>query len=273
MTPINILATIDANYLVPLKVMLKSMFINNPEERFRVYLMHSRLDPGHVEDMSGFAERNGHLLVEVKIGDDCFSDAPVVKHYTKEMYYRLLAFRHLPQDLDRILYLDPDILVINPIRGLYETDLSGWLFAAAYHDIIFAREINRLRFREYNIKAYYNSGVLLMNLELIRTRVDEEEIYGFVRRHKNTLILPDQDILNSLYSQEIRKLDEFIYNYDVRYYRYRPIISKRRVTMDSIINDTVILHFCGKRKPWHTNYNGAFHSLYKHYQKLALADR
>lgn len=270
MTPINILVTIDANYIQPLQVMLKSMFLNNPEEHFRVFLMHSRLAPDHVDGITAFVERNGHTLSEVRIGEECFCDAPVVKHYTKEMYYRLLAFRYLPPELRRILYLDPDILVINPIRSLYDTDLSGWSFAAAYHDIIFAREINRLRFPEYNIKAYFNSGVLLMNLETIRARVSESEIYNFVRKHKNTLILPDQDILNSLYSQDIKKLDGFLYNYDVRYYKYRLLMAKKQVTMDSIVNDTVILHFCGKRKPWHKNYSGAFHALYKHYQKLAL---
>ena len=132
MTPINILVTIDANYIQPLQVMLKSMFLNNPEEHFRVFLMHSRLAPDHVDGITAFVERNGHTLSEVRIGEECFCDAPVVKHYTKEMYYRLLAFRYLPPELRRILYLDPDILVINPIRSLYDTDLSGWLFAAAY---------------------------------------------------------------------------------------------------------------------------------------------
>ena len=39
--------------------------------------------------------------------------------------------------------------------------------------------------------------------------------------------------------------------------------------MDGIINHTMILHFCGKRKPWQKQYTGKFHSLYKHYEKLA----
>jgi lipopolysaccharide biosynthesis glycosyltransferase len=52
------------------------------------------------------------------------------------MYYRLLAYKFLPPDLERILYLDPDILVINPIRELYETDIDGYLYAAAYHDML-----------------------------------------------------------------------------------------------------------------------------------------
>lgn len=270
MAPFSILVTIDANYIKPLKVMLKSLFVNNPGQDFRIFLMHSRLNPAEVNEIEEYIGRNGHSLSEVKINDECFSDAPTLKHWTKEMYYRLLAFKYLPIDLDRILYLDPDILVINPIHTLYNTDLSGWMYAAAYHDVLLATEINRLRFREYDIKAYFNSGVLLMNLDMLRERVNEQEIYDFVRKHRNVLILPDQDILNSLYSQEIKKLDEFLYNYDVRYYRYRHIVSKRKLSMDYIINNTVILHFCGKRKPWHKNYSGAFHSLYKHYEKLAL---
>ena len=49
------------------------------------------------------------------------------------MYYRLLAAQFLPDHLHRILYLDPDILVINSLRPLWETDLKGNLFAAAAH--------------------------------------------------------------------------------------------------------------------------------------------
>ena len=268
--PINILVTLDANYLKPLKVMLKSMFLNNPDDSFHVFLMHSRLTEEQVNDVDEFVGRSGHSLSVVTIGEDCFNDAPIVKHYTKEMYYRLLAFRYLPTELERILYLDPDILVINSIRSLYTTDLSGWLFAAAHHDIILTREINKLRFPQYEINEYFNTGVLLMNLNLIRERVNEHDIYQFVEKHRNSLILPDQDILNSLYSKNVKKLDELIYNYDVRYFGYNRLLVKHKPSMEEIINKTVILHFCGKRQPWHKNYRGDFHALYKHYEKLAL---
>lgn len=40
--------------------------------------------------------------------------------------------------------------------------------------------------------------------------------------------------------------------------------------MDYIMENTVILHFCGKKKPWEDQYNGNFHSLYKDYEYLAL---
>lgn len=49
----------------------------------------------------------------------------VSKQYPKEMYYRLLAAQILPAELDKVLYLDPDILVINSLRPLWELGLEG----------------------------------------------------------------------------------------------------------------------------------------------------
>lgn len=266
----NILITLDSNYIRPLKVMLKSLFLNNPDDRFSIYLMHSSLTGEEIADLEQYIAAHDSQLAVVPIDDDVFANAPVPSRYPKEMYYRLLAFKFLPEEMDRILYLDPDILVINPIRELYETDLDGYLFAAAYHDLLTVKEINRIRLTPYEIKAYYNSGVLLMNLELQRKEIDEQEIFQFVESNRMRLILPDQDVLNALYSKRIKTLDEKLYNYDARFYRYYKLMSNHLWDMDHVIRNTVILHFCGKKKPWKKNYNGKFHALYKHYEKLAL---
>lgn len=268
----NILVTLNSNYILPLKVMLWSLFFNNQYQNFNIYLMHSSISSEEIDDLQQFIAENGHELFEVKINEKYFENAPVLMHYTKEMYYRLLAYKFLPASLDRILYLDPDILVINPIDELYNTDIDDYLYAAAYHDIP-VKEINRIRLRAYDMEAYFNSGVLLMNLHLQRERINEEEIYTFVEKNKNRLIMPDQDILNALYCKEIKKLSEIKYNYDVRYYYYNKILSNGEVGMDYIMCNTSILHFCGKKKPWQKNYSGKFYSLYKHYEILALQRR
>lgn len=250
--------------------MLKSLFINNPEEKFHIYLMHSSLSKEELDDIKEYIDKHGNELIVVDIDDSYFSEAPILLHYTKEMYYRLMAFKFLPQNLERILYLDPDILVINPVKQLYEMDMDKYLYAAAYHDVISVKEINKLRLNPYEIDAYYNSGVLLMNLVLQRQTIDTESIFEFVEKNRSKLIMPDQDILNALYSKQIKCLDERLYNYDARYYNYYKIKSKKVCDMDYVIRNTVILHFCGKKKPWKKNYSGKFHSLYKYYEKLAL---
>lgn len=268
----NILVTLNSNYIKPLKVMLNSLFLNNPKNRFSIYLMQSSINDKEMGDLDYYIKIHGSQLVAVNIDEDYFSEAPILLHYTKEMYYRLLAFKFLPKELDRILYLDPDILIINSVRKLYDMDMEDYLYAAAYHNVITVKEINKIRLNPYEIDAYYNSGVLLMNLKLQRELVDEQEIYQFVNKNRGKLIMPDQDILNALYSKKIKSLDEKLYNYDARYYRYYKIMSNGLCDMDYIIKNTSILHFCGKKKPWKKGYSGMFHSLYKHYEKLALSD-
>jgi len=270
---INILVTLDSKYIVPLKVMLASLFLNNPGESFHIYLVHSSIKDDEIADIRRFVEHHGQKLSVIRIDDAYFEDAPVIFHYTKEMYYRLLAFKFLPEELDRTLYLDPDILVLNPVREMYETDLDGYLYAAAYHDVIAVKGLNRIRLYPYKINAYINSGVLLMNLELQRKHIDEKEIYAFIEKNRAKLFMPDQDIINALYADKIKCLDEKIYNYDTRFYNYYKVMTSNKCDMDFVIRNTVFLHFCGKKKPWRKGYSGKFHALYKHYEKLAIPDQ
>ena len=267
----NILVTVNANYLKPLRIMLKSLFLNNPNEAFHIFLLHAGLKSVELADLDDFIRYHAGALTALAVDDRRLRDAPISFHYTREMYFRLLAFRLLPRELDRILYLDPDILILNPIRTLYRTDISGYLYAAAYHDKRTIREINKIRLYPYGIEAYFNSGVLLMNLDRLRKEASEDEIYRFIRENRAKLVMPDQDILNSLYSRQIRKLDERYYNYDARYYYRYKLVSGGRFDMDRIVNTTVVLHFCGKKKPWNKNYSGVFLALYKHYEKQADA--
>lgn len=234
--------------------------------------MHSSIKEEELASLNEFICKNGHQLFVITLREEQFSDAPVLLHYSKEMYYRLLAFKFLPSNLDKILYIDPDIIVINEIKKLYETDISEFLYAAAFHNRVPVKEINKIRLYPYDIEEYFNSGVLLMNLKLQRKEIKEKEIYEFIEKNKARLALPDQDIINSLYSKHIKKLDGTLYNYDPRYYRYYKVTSKGLIDMDYIINNTSIIHFCGKKKPWNKNYSGYFHSLYKHYEKLTLLD-
>ncbi|UJL46299.1 glycosyltransferase family 8 protein [Virgibacillus sp. NKC19-16] len=268
----NILVTLNSNYMKPLKIMLYSLFVNNEGEAFTIYLMHSSMKEAELSDINQYIADHGQSLEIITVTDDYFKGAPVLKHYTKEMYYRLLAFKFLPSELDKILYLDPDILVINEIRTLYDMDISGSLYAAAYHEIASVTEINKLRLKPYDMEAYYNSGVLLMNLDLQREKMKEQEIFDYVEENKKRLLYPDQDIINALYSQDIKNLDEVIYNYDPRYYRYYKAVSSGKMDVDYVIHNTRFIHYRGKKKPWNKNYTGKFHSIYKHYEKEALTE-
>lgn len=270
MGTINLLVTLDKNYLQPLRVMLKSLFSNNSGEVFKIFMLHSDIPVEECDRLDIFCRAHGSSLSAVQVPDGAFADAPVLRHYTKAMYYRLLAFQLLPQEIKKILYLDPDILVLNPVRPLYEVDINDYLYAAAMHSAYgsITKYLNQIRLQNPNLEGYFNSGVLLMNLENQRREISDKELFEYVEQYHNLLILPDQDAINALYGEKILPVDDTVYNYDVRHYVLYSLTSGGEKDLDWVINNTVFLHFCGKHKPWHKAGINKFTALYKHYMVI-----
>ena len=114
MDAISILAALDEHYLPQLHVLLTSLRLNNPGEHMDLYLLQSAVSPEGLAGVERLCAAFGYGFFPVRVDDALFQGAPVSRQYPKEMYYRLLASRLLPDTLDRVLYLDPDILVLNP---------------------------------------------------------------------------------------------------------------------------------------------------------------
>lgn len=264
----ELLVTVDKNYIPPLQVMLTSLYMNNPGEDVEMYLLHSKLQEKELEPLEKQCGRLGYKFFPVKIEDSWFSQAPVTKQYPREMYYRLLAPCFLPQKLHRILYLAPDILVINSLKPLWETDMKGRLFAAAAHTgkTNLANNINQVRLGTTH--KYFNSGVLLINLDQGRKEILPEEIFRYAGEHAKELLLPDQDILNAVFGSRTLELDDYLWNYDARNYSTYLLRSGGVCDMDWVMGNTGILHFCGKTKPWQAGYIHRFGILYKHYMQI-----
>ena len=265
---IQILTTLDQNYLPRLQVLLTSLYLNQPDEKTDIWLLHSRIPEEALIPVTELCRTFGFGFFPVQIDGASFQDAPVSRQYPKEMYYRLLAAQFLPRDLHRIIYLDPDILVINPLRPLWDMDMKGNLFAAASHTGMTELANNINQFRLETDHDYYNSGVLLMDLDMARNEIDAEEIFDYVREHGKELLLPDQDVLNALYGRRTTDLDDVIWNYDTRNYNTYLLRSAGVCDMDWVMQNTAVLHFCGRSKPWQKGYIHRFGILYKHYMEL-----
>lgn len=267
---IHILVSFDGNYIAPFRTMLTSLLINNPAEHFHIWLLHSAVSSDDLNALSAYCEALETEFTAVHVSRDCFQNAPVSKQYPQEMYYRLLAPLLLPDSLSRILYLDPDLLIINPLSPLWELDLNGCTFAAASHNNArseLADDFNRFRLNMEH--DYFNTGVILMDLDKGREVVKAEKIFSCAQEHSAELLLPDQDVFNILFGKYTAPLDEKIWNYDARYYHDYLRKSKGVCVMDWVMRHTVILHFCGKKKPWQKSYMHRFGVLYKHYGNLA----
>ncbi|MCI1902905.1 MAG: glycosyltransferase family 8 protein [Enterococcaceae bacterium] len=265
---IDILVTVDENYLEPLKTMLYSLHQNDPQQAFTIWLIHEKIPTAAVKELREMLIGLGSTLEERRVAPELLKGAPTAERYPKEMYFRLLSGAILPKTLKKVLYLDPDILVINPLQKLWQTDLEGNMFAAAIHAGMtnLSYRINTLRLGAD--RGYFNSGVMLIDLEKARTQVKLQDIYDALAKYKNLLVLPDQDILNYLYGRSIKEVPEEIWNYDTRQFLSYLTRSFGKYDTRWTMQHTAILHFCGKPKPWEEKNGNKFTILYFHYEQM-----
>ncbi|GAB5052547.1 glycosyltransferase family 8 protein [Pediococcus ethanolidurans] len=263
----NLLFAIDNHVVDQLLTTLYSIVINTPDQPLNVYVIQKNKlkKTGKIDAFCKKLEIKYHPII---LKDVLLGDVPVTNRYPETIYYRLLAQDYLPNNLDRILYLDVDILVINDLTPIYQLNLSGSLYAAASHSALtnnVTEPINKLRLGNYEAESYYNSGVLLFNLTAIRKQVKKVDIINYIKRNKLSLFLPDQDVLNGLYGHQIKKIPDELYNFDARRSPFYYALSNGQWDLDWVIIHTVILHFCGRDKPWKKDYHNRYASLYKHY--------
>ncbi|HCT95834.1 MAG TPA: glycosyltransferase family 8 protein [Vagococcus sp.] len=265
--PMHLLVTLDEGYVYPLKVMLLSLFENNPDEEIKVWLVHAGISVSSLTSISRLVNQLGGTFEPCLIDDTFFDSAPVVERYPKEMYFRLLAGQILPEELERVLYIDPDTLIINPLTNLWEMDLQGYMFGAAVHKGItnLTTGINNIRLGTKH--GYYNSGIMLIDLQQARQKIHLADIEYVIQQSGHYLMLPDQDILNFLYGEDILEIPEEKWNYDTRKFKAYYARSLTKIDLHWVIENTHILHFCGRPKPWEKESDGRFVALYHHYEQ------
>ncbi len=255
---INLLVTIDKTYLYPLQIMLETYTKNHKELKTDIYIAHASLDKNDIETLNNSIDSSNTTIHSINITEDYFEDTPVLERLPKESFYRLLAFSYLPESVDRCLYLDPDIVIRKSLLPLYNMDIEASYIAAASHTHGIKNTINKLRLNLDNNARYVNSGVMLMNIKKIREDFTKEQIFKALNDNIQKLLLGDQDLINIIYNGKITLIDEKIYNLDERTLKH----NKKVLTKKKVEEETTIIHYNGKYKPWLNGYKGTLNTYY-----------
>lgn len=268
----NLLFCVNQKVLGLLSSCLKSILRSGGYDHYHAYVLHSDLDSNICDAMErDFLE--GVTFHFLTVPDTLFADFPKTGRYPKQIYYRLAAPLLLPETLDRILYLDVDMVIINPLRELYETDFGGNYYAGCTHTREFLTRLNQARLKSEKAVAYINTGVLLMNLEALRGVIDLNQISAYVAEHEKALILPDQDILTALYGDKIQLVDSMRYNLSDRILGfYNAAHPRERRDLDWIRRNSVIIHYCGRNKPWNGDYTGILGVFYEEVTQMCTVE-
>lgn len=259
----NLLFCVNQKMLGLMSACLKSLLRSGGYGYYDVFVLHSDLEESIQRAMErDFQERvTFHFL---QVPEELFADFPETARYPRQIYYRLAAPLLLPRELDRILYLDVDVVVINSLRPFYEVDFESSYFVGCTHTREFLTKLNQARLQSDKAVAYINTGVLLMNLNVLRQVIRLEEISAYVREHEKALILPDQDILTALYGDKIKLADSLLYNLSDRVLNfYNGSHPKEKRDVNWVRRNTAIIHYCGRNKPWNEGYTGTLGVFYR----------
>ena len=110
---IRILCSTDDNYAPYAGIMLTSLFANNRNEVFDVYVLTRGLNGDNYEKLKSVGKQFRSEVNILSVDLSAFEDCPIRPgdHITLEAYFRLMATQLLPERIDRILYLDVDIVI------------------------------------------------------------------------------------------------------------------------------------------------------------------
>lgn len=181
---------------------------------------------------------------------------PMLKHFgAPASFARLLMHEYLDPSWTRALYLDADTLVLRSLADFQVLPLLGSPVAAAPE--MYSPTISNSHafphFRRFQIsphQLYFNSGVLIIDLDQWRAQRCGERTLQFIGQHRELLRYPDQDALNVVLGSEVTPLDP---SWNCGWMWDDPSFNGYEWYGD-VAKRALIRHFMGEEKPWHDNF-------------------
>lgn len=197
----------DRPYLPHAATLARSLLVTQRDPgAVRLHLLHPPdLDPVDLHRLEAMVTDLGGSLVTHAVADPRLADLPAAGRITEVMWFRILLPDLLP-DASRVLYLDCDIVATDDLAPLFDLDLGGRAVAAV-HNVPYggADDLGRLGLDPAH--RYFNSGVLLLDLDRWREREVTDRLVAFATAAAERLVHPDQDALNAVLGDDRAVLD------------------------------------------------------------------
>lgn len=263
----NILTAINKKYMPYFAAMIRSLTAYNGGGHV-VYIATKEVTDADVEEYV----KAGKLPAEntylpVAFDDEILKGAPTEKRWPVEIYYRIFAATFLPEGVDRILYLDSDIIVKGDLSALYSMHLGNNFFAATTNvQSPLLKYFLRVKNGAKKGSVYANTGVLLMNIAALKREQNIAEVLEYIARKKRALMLPDQDVIFALYGTRVALLDNKVYNVCDRLIQKHNRTHRQKINEKWVEENVKIIHYLSRNKPWKETYRGILKPWYDRFK-------
>jgi len=262
---IHLAAAFDQNYLTPFYVLITSIFHNNKSNTFHIHTIVTGITDTEREEIRQFVHNNKSEVSFYDIADIDLTGLviPANSHFTIAAYYRLFFAALVPPAVEKLLYLDTDIVVVGNLADLYATEFNEQVAAAVPELNTPVKTHPRLGILEEG--AYFNSGVLLINMAAWKQQKVTEKTLEFLHNNPDKIVFVDQDALNATIYKNYKKLDN---RFNIIPFDIPKDLPKKKYK--SFLKDKVIIHYTlSMHKPWKFTSANKFRHLYHQYKKLS----
>ncbi|HEY0633247.1 MAG TPA: glycosyltransferase family 8 protein [Thermoleophilaceae bacterium] len=258
-----------AEYVAHSAAMLHSAIALHREHDVHVHYMHgSDVSGAEERQLAAMVEREGAAISFLRIDDREIEGLPTVGFTRKATWYRIFLPELLPS-VERILYLDADLVVVDSVAPLWELDLTGhWVGAVT--NVFQDNHLHRPG--ELGLSgpdAYFNAGVLLMNLAEMRRDGRTQALLDYGVENASKLEWRDQDALNVVLGERRLALHPRWNLMNSFYLFRRNARGLGRRALRQAFRDPAIRHFEGPDalKPWHPQCEQKLRELYMEHRR------
>ncbi len=264
---INICFSSDNNYAKHMGVAITSILKNsNINDTYNFYVLDGGISDSNKSKLNSLKSTIRDFSIEyLEINPDDFKKCPMtgyVKYITLPTYYRFKIPSLLP-NLDKVLYLDCDIVVNSDISELYNTNIDDY-YVGGIPEVFNHHHKERLEI----LGSYYyiNAGVLLINTKKWREDNIESKLFEYALNPKREIIFQDQDIINEVLMYNIRYIP-LCWNlqHDILFEAEAYLINENEKNV--ALENPKLVHFTHKYKPWNYKCQNKFRKLYYNYLK------
>lgn len=268
-----VLCAADDRYVRPLAVTLQSAV---QHLGVNCLLKAIVLDGGiSAENWVGLKETLAELPIEIytiRPDLEVVRDLGISHHITHTAYLRLLAGRMLPETIERVIYLDSDLLVCDDLMQLWQLPMDE-KYAWAVPDIacpfidarradcnlrkssVYLSSLSPIRnWQKLGLDAsafYFNSGVMVLNIKRMREEKTEEKLLSCLRENAKYVWCWDQYALNVVFAGQWNPLP-LRWNQGAHLHAF-PDETCSPLNADDFIearDNPAIIHFTTEWKPW-----------------------
>lgn len=272
MNPVNIVTAADAAYVPHVGAMLHSLFERNPDLNFSIYfLRRTGLDTDHIAKLSAVCRTFGASFTDREVDGALLAGLPVGGWYVEEAWYRVFIPGILPE-INRVLWLDADVIVLDSIKALWQTDLGDCSLAACPNALLYQARHTVAALGVKDRSRYFNTGVLLLDLNRMRREKSEIALREAATKYREWIKFADQDVLNAVYYENYKRLPLY---WNVLTHSYINVPETLRVHGKAEYTEAMrsprIVHFTGRtsKKPWSARCGHPYRYAYLHHRAAA----